>query len=103
VDGAERDFLCSPSEILLDRQSVKSAAFVHEAVGDDAAKLIKGRKRHLTVDCLGLMMRVFVTAASLPEREGDQQVLQQVKDRHPAELSGCIGSGPIAVIPVIPF
>jgi putative transposase len=53
----------SPSEVMLDSQSVKSAAFVHKEVGYDAAKVIKGRKRHLTVDCLGLVMRVLVTAA----------------------------------------
>ena len=69
----------SPSEVMLDSQSVKSAAFVHKEVGYDAAKVIKGRKRHLTVDCLGLVMRVLVTAASLPEREGGKKVLKQVK------------------------
>jgi len=36
---------------------------VAEAVGYDAAKQIKGRKRHLTVDTLGLVLRVFVSAA----------------------------------------
>ena len=30
----------------------------------------KGRKRHMTVDTLGLILRVLVTAASVPEREG---------------------------------
>ena len=64
---------------MLDSQSVKSAAFVHKDVGYDAAKMIKGRKRHLTVDCLGLVMRVLVTAAGLPEREGAKKVLKQVK------------------------
>ena len=57
----------SPSEVIVDRQSVKSAAMVSEAVGYDAAKLIKGRKRHLTVDTLGLVLRVFVSAASMGE------------------------------------
>ena len=73
----------SPSEVMLDSQSVKSAAFVNKEVGYDAAKIIKGRKRHLTVDCLGLVMRVLVTAASLPEREGGKQVLKQVKAMTP--------------------
>jgi len=73
----------SPSEVMLDSQSVKSAAFVHKEVGYDAAKVIKGRKRHLTVDCLGLVMRVLVTAASLPEREGAKKVLKKVKAMSP--------------------
>jgi len=68
----------SPSEIMLDSQSVKSATRVHDDVGYDAAKQIKGRKRHLTVDCFGLIMRVWVTAASVPEREGGKTVLQHV-------------------------
>jgi transposase len=69
----------SPSEAIVDSQSVKSAAMVSEAVGYDAAKLIKGRKRHLTVDTLGLVLRVFVSAASVGEREGAKRVLKRVK------------------------
>ena len=69
----------SPSEAIIDSQSVKSAAMVHQSVGFDAGKKIKGRKRFMTVDTLGLILRVFVTAASVPEREGGKQVLKQVK------------------------
>ncbi len=43
---------------------------VSQAVGFDGAKQIKGRKRHMCVDTLGLVLRVLVTAASTPEREG---------------------------------
>jgi transposase len=69
----------SPSEASIDSQSVKSAAMVHEAVGYDAGKQIKGRKRFISVDTLGLVLRVLVTAASVGEREGGKQVLQRVK------------------------
>jgi len=69
----------SPSEAILDSQSVKSAAMVHQSVGFDAGKLIKGRKRFMTVDTLGLVLRVLVTAASVPERKGAQQLLNRVK------------------------
>jgi hypothetical protein len=55
------------------------AALVSRAVGYDAAKLVLGRKRHLRVDALGLVRRVLVTAASVPERQGGKQVLKQVK------------------------
>src|SRR5215203_3963863 len=37
-----------------------------------------GRKRHILVDTLGLLLGVIVTPASCPEREGAQQVLSQV-------------------------
>lgn len=75
----EADRQPSPSAAILDSQSVKSAAGVHEAVGFDAGKVIKGRKRFLSVDTLGLVLRVFVTAASVGEREGGKRVLQRVK------------------------
>ena len=52
---------------------------VSEAVGYDAGKQIKGRKRFISVDTLGLVLRVLVTAASVPERQGGKQVLNQVK------------------------
>jgi transposase len=52
---------------------------VSHEVGFDANKKIKGRKRFMTVDTLGLVLRVLVTAASLPEREGGKQVLKQLK------------------------
>lgn len=68
----------SPSEAIVDSQSVKSAAMVNQAVGFDAGKQIKGRKRFLTVDTLGLVLRVFAAAASVGEREGGKQVLQRV-------------------------
>jgi len=51
---------------------------VAEAVGYDAAKQI-GRKRHLTVDTLGLVLRVFVSAANVGERKGAKRVLKRVK------------------------
>lgn len=82
----------SPSEAIVDSQSVETATMIHQSVGYDAAKKIKGRKRHMTVDTLGLgasfvgeasptnvaLLRVLVTAANLPEREGGKQVLIQV-------------------------
>lgn len=68
----------SPSEAIIDSQSVKSAAMVSEAVGFDSGKVIKGRKRFTVVDTLGLVLRVLVTAANVGEREGGRRVLQQV-------------------------
>ena len=58
---------------------MKSAAGVHAAVGCDAGKQIKGRKGFITVDPLGLVLRVFVTAASTGEREGGKTGLQRVR------------------------
>ena len=52
---------------------------VSQEVGFDRGKLIKGRKRFLTVDTLGLVLRVLVAAASTGERQGGKQILKRVK------------------------
>jgi hypothetical protein len=55
-------------------QSVKTTA-VPGARGFDKAKLINGRKRHLFVDTLGLLLAVVVTAASVQDRDGARLLL----------------------------
>lgn len=65
---------CRPTAAILDSQSVKSDSH-GGAVGYDAAKRIKGRKRHLLVDTLGLILGVYVTPANATEREGAQGLL----------------------------
>jgi putative transposase len=57
---------------------VETATMLSLDVGYDAGKQIHGRKRHLSVDLLGLVLRVLVTSASVPEREGAKQVLKRV-------------------------
>lgn len=68
----------TPSAASLDSQSVPTAVMVQQAVGYDAGKKIKGRKRFTLVDTLGLLMAVRVVAASVPEREGAKQLFKQV-------------------------
>jgi putative transposase len=58
-----------PTAGCLDSQSVKTTSVPGER-GYDAAKNVKGRKRHILVDTLGLLLVVAVTVASLPERDG---------------------------------
>jgi len=65
---------CRPTAAILDSQSVKSDGHTGP-VGYDAAKRIKGRKRHLLVDTLGLILGVHVTPANVTEREGAQGLL----------------------------
>lgn len=73
----DQDRDAQPSAAILDSQSVKSDGH-GGVVGYDAGKRIKGRKRHLLVDTLGLVLGVIVTPADCPERDGAQQVLQEV-------------------------
>ena len=68
----------SPSEVIIDSQSVPTATMVNQAVGYDGGKQIKGRKRHVIVDTLGLVMTVLVTAASKPERAGIKQAFEKL-------------------------
>lgn len=63
-----------PSAAIMDSQSVKTTALAGER-GYDAAKNVTGRKRHLLVDVLGLLLEVVVTKASVPERAGCQVAL----------------------------
>ena len=66
-----------PTAAILDSQSVKSAGH-GGTVGYDAGKRIKGRKRHLLVDTLGLVLGVAVTPANTTERAGAQLLLGRV-------------------------
>jgi len=66
-----------PTAAILDSQSVKSAGH-GGPVGFDAGKRIKGRKRNLLVDTLGLVLGVVVTPADTTERDGGKAVLGRV-------------------------
>ena len=50
-----------PSAVIVDSQSVKTAEASQE-VGFDGGKKIKGRRRHIVVDVLGLLVALSVTA-----------------------------------------
>jgi putative transposase len=51
--------------------------------GYDAGKKIKGRKRHLVVDTLGLILAVSVTAASVQDRDGALVAVASACASHP--------------------
>jgi putative transposase len=59
----------------LDSQSVKGTA-TPGARGYDAGKKINGRKRHILVDTLGLVLMVVVSAASVQDRDGARRLLR---------------------------
>lgn len=73
-----------PSACVLDAQSVKTSANVPAAGQSiDAGKKIAGRKRHLGVDTLGLLLAVWVTAASVSDNIGGIHLLSQIAATSP--------------------
>ncbi|MCC7059367.1 MAG: IS5 family transposase [Burkholderiaceae bacterium] len=71
-----------PTAAIIDAQSTRSTAQGGNT-GFDAGKKVKGRKRHLVVDTLGLLLAVTVTAASVQDRDAAAEVVMQACTKVP--------------------
>jgi putative transposase len=67
---------------IIDSQSVKTAGNA-EKRGYDAGKKVTGRKRHLLVDTLGLVIAVMVHSAGIQDYDGAKLLLEKVQGQRP--------------------
>ena len=73
--------MAQPTAAVIDSQSNRISPQGGSS-GFDAGKKVKGRKRHIVVDTLGLLLAVSVTAASVQDRDGASASVASACRRH---------------------
>jgi len=69
-----------PTVGIIDAQSVKNTLVSSQSKGFDAGKKIKGVKRHIIVDTLGLILAVVIQSASVQDRDGATDVIDKLME-----------------------
>ena len=74
-----------PTAAVIDSQAVRAAEEVaRSSRGYDAGKKVQGRKRHIAVDTIGLLLTVLVTAASVQDRDAAKPLLWNLRKAFPS-------------------
>ena len=72
-----------PSMAIIDSQSVKNSEWGIPDKGFDGNKRIKGRKRHIMVDTLGILLGIIVTEANVHDSVAARALLKKMKGKLP--------------------
>lgn len=83
----------SPTCAIVDSQSAKTGPDAREMVGFDAAKRVKGRKRHIVVDILGMILTATVHGADIQDRDGLALACDGLIKRFPLIQKICADGG----------
>ena len=82
VRGKHHKKAC-PSLGIIDSQSVKNSEWGLPDKGFDGNKKIKGRKRHIVVDTLGLLLCIVVTSANVHDSIAAETIFKKMKGKFP--------------------
>ena len=69
-----------PSVGIIDAQSVKNTLVSSQSRGFDAGKKVKGIKRHIIVDTLGMILSIVIQSASVQDRDSALSVITKMKE-----------------------
>jgi transposase len=83
-----------PTLAILDSQSIKTSTSVPLSdQGADANKKLTGRKRHIAVDILGLLLALLVTGANVSDTYGGRKLLDNVHAAYPTVRTALVDGG----------
>lgn len=82
-----------PSFGIFDSQSIKASNICQDNIGYDGGKKIKGRKMHIVVDTMGLLLSVIIHPANIHDSQGVSDVLWRLKVRYFDSIQKIIADG----------